>query len=123
MCVEYLTAILARLASREVPSSHRYEDGELRVIAIDQNFSSLVADSFDEIRSSAEGNVAIMLQMLRAAQTIANLTDNPSRRRVLREHVEYIAEMAERSIESPHDQTRFKTRLSQVREALETKSS
>ena len=32
MCVDYLTAILARLASRNIPSSHRYEEGELRVI-------------------------------------------------------------------------------------------
>ena len=33
MCVDYLTAILARLASRNIPASRRYEEGELRVIA------------------------------------------------------------------------------------------
>ena len=31
MCLNYLTAILARLASRGIPSSRRYEDGELRI--------------------------------------------------------------------------------------------
>ena len=89
MCVDYLTAILARLASREIPSSHRYEDGELRVIAIGPTFASLVAESFDQIRGSAKGNVAIMLRMLGALQTIASLTASPSRRRVLREQVEW----------------------------------
>jgi uncharacterized membrane protein len=78
MCVDYLTAILARLASREIPSSRRYEDGELRVISIGQTFASLVAESFDEIRGSAGGNVAIMLRMLGALQTIASLTDSPA---------------------------------------------
>ena len=56
MCVDYLTAILARLASRNIPSSHRYEDGELRIIAIGPNFASLAAESFDQIRGSAAGS-------------------------------------------------------------------
>lgn len=119
MCVDYLTAILARLASRKISSSRRYEDGELRVLSVGQTFASLVAESFDEIRGSAEGNVAIMLRMLGALQTITSLTASPSRRRVLREQVECIVEVAARTIKSPHDRTRFENRLAQVREALE----
>ena len=61
MCVDYLTAILARLTAREIPSSRRYADGELRVISIGQTFARLVAESFDEIRGSAEGNVAVLV--------------------------------------------------------------
>jgi uncharacterized membrane protein len=123
MCVDYLTAILARLASREIPSSRRHEDGELRVISVGQTFVSLVAESFDDLRGSAEGNVAIMFRMLGALQTIARLTNRPSRRQALREQVEGIAELAERSIKSPQDQARFESRLARVREALETKPS
>jgi uncharacterized membrane protein len=120
MCVDYLTAILARLAPREIPSSRRYEDGELRVIAIGQTFASLVAESFDQIRGSAAGNVAIMLRMLDALQTIASPTVGPTRRRVLREQAECIAELAERTIRSPLDRARFENHLAQVRKALET---
>jgi uncharacterized membrane protein len=57
-----------------------------------------------------------MLRMLGALQTIASLTDSPSRRRVLREQVECIAELAGRTIESPHDRARFENRLAQVRQ-------
>jgi len=120
MCVDYLTAILARLAARNIPSSHRYAEGELRVIAIGQTFASLVAESFDQIRGSAIGNVAIMLRMLGALQTIASLTASPSRRQALREQMQWIAEVAARTIESPHDRARFESRLAHVREALET---
>ncbi|MGL5017789.1 MAG: DUF2254 domain-containing protein [Luteolibacter sp.] len=120
-CVDYLTAILARLASREIPPSRRYENGELRVISIGQTFASLVAESFDQIRGSAGGNVAVMVRMLDALQTISSLIDSTSRWRVLREQVECIAELAERTIESPHDRTRFESRLALVREALDTK--
>lgn len=120
MCVDYLTAILARLATRSIPSLHRYEEGELRVIAIGQTFASLVAEAFGQIRGSAGGNVAIMLRMLGSLQTIAGLTTSPSRRRVLREQVQGIAELAERSLESPQDRDRCEGRLARVRETLGT---
>jgi uncharacterized membrane protein len=118
-CVDYLTAILARLASRPIPSSRRYEEGELRVIAKGPSFESLLADSFDQIRSSAKGNVAIMSRMLDAFQTLAGLTAGPHRRRALREQVQWIAELAERTIESLHDRENFEIRLARVRETLE----
>ena len=120
MCLNYLTAILARLASREIPSSHRYEDGELRIIAIGPTFASLVAESFDQIRGSANGNIAIMIQMLDSIQTIASLTASPGRRKVLLEQSQWITELAERTIESPHDKTRFDNRLARARKAFET---
>ena len=120
MCVDYLTAIMAQLAPRQIPSSRRYEEGELRVIAKGPNFESLLAESFDQIRGNAIGNVAIMLRMLGALQTIASRTNSPSRRRVLREQLQWITELAERTIESAHDRARIETRLAHVREALET---
>ena len=120
MCVDYLTAILARLAPRNFPSSYRYEEGELRVIAMAPTFAGLVAESFDQIRGSAQGNVAVMLRILGALQTIASLTASPGRRRVLREQVEYIGELADHTVESAHDRARFESRLAQVREAFDT---
>jgi uncharacterized membrane protein len=119
MCVDYLTAILARLAPRQIPSSRRYEEGELRVLTIGPTFENLLAESFDQIRGSAKGNVAIMLRILGALQTIAGLTASPGRRRALRDQVLWINELAERTLESPHDRARIDTRLAGVREALE----
>jgi len=118
MCVDYLTAILGRVVARPIPPSHRFEEGELRVIAIGPTFASLVAESFDEIRGSAAGNVAIMLRMLVALQTIGSLTDNTNRRRILIAQVCCIAEVGAQSISSAHDRARFEERLSQVRTAL-----
>ena len=121
-CVDYLAMILARLASQHIPASHRYEDGELRVIAIGPTFQSLLSEAFDQIRESAKGNLGIMLRMLGSLETIGSLTTDPSRRQALHEQMEWIAELAARTIESPHDLTRFESRLAQVREALRTAS-
>ena len=120
ICVDYLTAILSRLAVRDIPSPHRLDDGELRVIAVGQTFASLVSESVDQIRSSAAGNVAIMLRLLAAIHTIASLTPDPLRRQVLREQVAWIAELAARTVAAPHDRARLEHRLAQVREGFES---
>jgi len=55
MCVDYLGAILDRLAVRGIASPHRLDQGELRVIARGSSFESLLAEAFDQIRKNAEG--------------------------------------------------------------------
>lgn len=119
MCIDYLTAIMARIAERQVPSSSRYEEGELRVFAKSPTFESLLAESFDQIRSNAKGDVAIMSRMLGAFQTLVSLTVSPRRRRAIGEQVDWIAELAASSLESTHDRARINTRLARVREAID----
>lgn len=118
MCIDFLTAILARLAARQFPPSHRYDGGELRVVAIAPTFANLLGASFDQIRRNATGNVTIMARLLGALETIAGLTVSPIRREALREQVEWIAELARHSIESPHDRTRIATRVAGVLEGF-----
>ncbi|MCJ7629483.1 MAG: DUF2254 domain-containing protein [Longimicrobiales bacterium] len=120
MCVDYLAAILARLAARSIPSSHRHEEGELRVITIGPTFAGLAAESFDQIRASAKGNVAVTLRLLDAIEVVTGLTASTSRRQALGDQAHWIAELAERTIESPHDRARFESRLARVLEALKT---
>jgi uncharacterized membrane protein len=119
ICVDYLTAILARLAPRKFPALRRYEESELRVIAMAPTFENLLVEAFDQIRRNAEGNVSVMSRMLGALDAIASLTDSPRRRRALREQVQRISELADRTIDSAHDRARIDGRLTHVREAIE----
>jgi uncharacterized membrane protein len=122
MSVDYLTAILAQLASRKFPASHRYEGDELRVITVAPTFEDLLAEAFDQIRGSAIGNAGIMVRMLGDLETLAGLTTSPRRRRALHEQVRWIAELAGRTTEAAHDRERLARRLKEVREALGDKS-
>ena len=119
-CVDYLTAILTRLASRRFPSSRHREGGELRVITVAPTFENLLAVSFDEIRRNAEGNVAVMTRMLGALEIIGTFTASPRRRRALREQVQWISDLADRTTRSTQDRARIERQLMQVREALES---
>jgi uncharacterized membrane protein len=103
MCVDYLGAILVRLASRRFPASHRFDEGELRVIARGPSFASLLAEAFDQIRQNAEGNVAVLGRLLQTLEIIVGQTTDYQRRLALRQQAELIAAVAERTIPSPHD--------------------
>ena len=118
MCVDYLTAILVSVASRSLSSSLRDETGGLRVIGRGQTFETFVDTAFDQIRGSAASNVAVMLRMLSALQTIANATESAERQQPLRRHVDAIAELAKRTIESPFDRARFEGHLERVRRSF-----
>lgn len=122
MCVDYLTSILSRLATREIPSSLRFEAGELRVIAIGPTFASLVAESLDQIRGSAGGNLSIMMRMLVALHTIGSLTDNMTRKRILCQHAQWIAETAKLNLRFQRDHELFDERQAWVLESLQDHS-
>jgi uncharacterized membrane protein len=123
MCVDYLTSIMARLAGRQFPPLYRYEKETLRLIAIVPSFEDLLAESFDQIRSSAEVNVAILVRMLGALDSIGSLAIRPGHLRALDEQLQWIAELTNRCIKSSHDRAQLEIKLSEVRETLEARSA
>ncbi|GAB6040405.1 DUF2254 domain-containing protein [Endothiovibrio diazotrophicus] len=120
MCVDYLSAVLARLSCRQLPPSRCYDGETLRVITIAPTFEGMLSAAFDPIRRGAEGNVAIMERVLGAVETIAGLTLDPRHHRALDEQVERIAELADRTIGSAHDRAQIESRVAHARKALET---
>ncbi|WP_434926286.1 DUF2254 domain-containing protein [Shewanella sp. HL-SH2] len=123
MCVDYLTSIMARLASRQFPPLYRYEEDTLRMVAIVPSFESLLADAFDQIRSCAEENLAILVRMLGAIETIGSLTTCPNRLRALDQQLQWIEELTARCFESSHDRAQLEMRQSKVRESLQAQSA
>jgi uncharacterized membrane protein len=114
-CVDYLTTILCYLAPRNFPSRIRYEEGKRGLITAGTTFVTLVEVSFDQIRRSAKGNVTVMTHMLSALEVIATRTTGTHRREALRKQVQWIAELAHRSVESPHDLMALDAQLESVR--------
>ncbi len=122
MCVDYLTAILARLASRPIATACRFDQGELRLIARGPSFASLVAEAFDQIRQNAAGNVAVLTRLPQALEIIAGQTANARRRQSLRQQADLVAAVAERTIPSPHDGAGVKAALVRLFHVLDLPS-
>ncbi len=102
-CVDYLIAILARLAPRQIETPFRLHEGQLYAIARGATFRSLLDEAFHQIRQNAEGNVAVLVRLLEGLNIIAGFAHDDERRQALQLHSDLVLETAERSVSSPHD--------------------
>jgi uncharacterized membrane protein len=85
-CVDQLSRILIRFASREPPPSSLYDPpGVLRVHLAWIDFEKLLESAFEQIRMYSKGDVAVSLRMLRALADIAGTTTDQALRQMLAE--------------------------------------
>ena len=85
-CVDQLSRILIRFASREPPESVLYDPpGIARVSILWTDFDRMLESAFEQIRLYSQGDVAVSLRMLRALGDIAITTPDPAYRQTLAE--------------------------------------
>ena len=83
-CVDQLSRVLIRFASREPPEELLYDPpGVVRVSIAWINFERLLDAAFDQIRMYSKTDVAVSLRLLRALGDIAAATPDPQFRRTL----------------------------------------
>jgi uncharacterized membrane protein len=92
-CVDQLSRILIRFASREPPTSLLYDPpGVVRASIPWIHFDQLLTSAFEQIRLYSSGDIAVSLRMLRALCDIASSTPDPAYRRSLFEEGSRIVE-------------------------------
>ena len=83
-CVDQLSRILIRFASREVPSALLYDPpGTIRASIPWIQFEQLLDSAFEQIRMYAISDAAVSLRLLRALSDIAATTPDPAYREIL----------------------------------------
>lgn len=118
MCVDQLGALLSLLADRHLEEPLRMKDGRVRVVALRPTFAAYLALAFDQIRSSAEGNVGVLLRQLTALETVARRTAAPSRRAVLRQQADLVLAQATRTLPTAYEQGQVQDRHQHIKQAL-----
>lgn len=106
-CVDYLGAILARIAPRSI----EVEGGQLLVVARGPTFGGLLGEAFDQIRQNAEGNVAVLTRLLEVLDVVAGRTSDAMRRRDILEQVRLISETVQRTVPLAHDRAAMEARI------------
>ena len=92
-CVDQLSRILIRFASRETPSSRLCDPpGVVRVSVIWSNFGRMLDSAFEQIRMYSKTDVAVSLRLMRALGDVAITTPDPEDRRALTERGRRIVE-------------------------------
>ena len=122
ICVDFLGAILRRLAGRRIEGPLRMAGGRLRVIAVVPTFSSLLGIALNEIRRNAAANARLLARMIGVLESIDRMTPSRDRKELLLLHAEYIRLSAEEAIQRAEDRqevldafARFLARSREVR--------
>jgi len=85
-CVDQLSRILIRFASREAPEPVLYDPpGVARVSMLWTNFDRMLDAAFEQIRLYSQSDMAVSLRLLRALGDVAMSTPDPHYRRSLAE--------------------------------------
>jgi uncharacterized membrane protein len=93
ICIDKIGDVLSRAVS--MPARSRYiagDSGNLRLIADPDNFSSLMATGFNQIRQYGSKAFEVMCHLLCAIETIAYAAHRPSDRELIKLHADLILE-------------------------------
>jgi uncharacterized membrane protein len=115
VCIDYLSAILAELAGRRLPSRCRTAGETLRVIAPAPSFADYVAQAFDQIRISGTGNVAVFERLIETQATIARRTDHAGRRQSLANQMGLVMDFAKETLATTYEYYQVASRYEAVR--------
>lgn len=86
-CIHRLASVVARLASRSMPSGLRCDDeGVLRLVVEPTRFEAVVASCFDAIRRYGIGDPQVAVALLGAVEAGARRCSDAGRLGVLQEH-------------------------------------
>lgn len=80
LCIDWAGALLARLASREMPAAHRWVEGEIRVIAPAPSFDDILRDTMLPLLANARGDMRVLARIAGALGRAARAACTPERR-------------------------------------------
>lgn len=118
MCVDQLGALLSVLADRKFDGSLRTDDGQVRVVALRPTFDTYAAHAFDQIRTSAAGNLAVLLRLLTAIETVGRRTTHGGRRALLHRQADLVREQADSSLGAGYEKQQVHARYQEVAKKL-----
>lgn len=101
--IDYLGAILSRLAERRLPEPYRSDGDELRLIAVGPTFPLLLSETIDQIRRAAPSNVSVAVRLLQILAELQGRTQRPENHRAIETQAGLIAEAADRTVTAYYD--------------------
>ncbi len=103
-CIDWLGAILCQLASRKMPSSHRYGGkNKLRIICKLFTFEGMVDAAFNMIRQNSQSVATVSIHLLETIATVAAQARNKQDRAALLRHAALVAHGCKENLSADDD--------------------
>lgn len=119
-CVDRLGAMLADLASRELPSRYQRDaDGRRRVVENPFTYAGMVDAAFDQLRQHADGNAAVMFRLLEVVARLGVLGGPAPFVAALQQQLQAIGSESRDDFRNPIDQEAYAHRYEAAEAALQ----
>lgn len=112
--IDYIGAVLARLAARPQPACQRYRHGACRVVVRAPTFEWLLGLGFGQIVRLGTASPDILQRVLHALQEVATRACDPGRRAAVAAMAERVARSAEAGIVDADDRRRTVARAREL---------
>lgn len=119
MCVDYLSAIMVKLANRRIKNDTIFSQGEPMVILKEPSFEEYLRNAFELIRENAKDNAAVYARLLHAFESMACQTADSARRDAIAAQVKLVVEYAHQSALHSDQVARLHERAFQVFKACQ----
>ena len=118
-CVDALAGTLGRIAARERPDPHRYDDAnELRLVARPLSFADALGEAFDAVRQYCRGSLLVNEDLLKGLGRIAAFVERPEDADALHRQAAMVVRGAREGLFERRDVDRIECRAAEFREAL-----
>lgn len=117
-CIDHLSALLALMADRRIPTPCRATSGVVRVVARGPDFDSMLSLAFDAIGEHAADHVEVYERLVAALARIADATDDPQRRTALGRQLAIVVACAETAGVPLHRRERFGASCARARRRI-----
>jgi uncharacterized membrane protein len=118
-CIDYLSVIIARLATRTLPKNYVTREGEIRLLIKAPAFHEYLGTAFDQIRISGTGNFAIFLRLLKAYALVAERSTKPDQIVSIKQQMELTRIFAADTLATKYEQDRFYERYNRIMDKME----
>jgi len=104
-CIDWLTAALAKLAGRQIPSRYRFDDaGDLRLVASPVDFEDVADAMFGQLRPYVQRDRNAALHMLNTMMDLLVQVRTDSQKATVRRHCEALRLGCMSDLPHPEDQ-------------------
>jgi len=118
-CIDELASGLALTMRRHLPSPYLYDqDQNLRVIMSITDFDSLVGSAFNQIRQHGSRDMAVMIHLLEAIESIMPFAKSSHELQVLTKHAELVHDIAHKHAETDFDKLAVSQRYERLQNSL-----
>jgi len=103
MAIDYLGALLGRLAERDFPARLRSDGKHLRVLVRAHHFEDYLVLAFDPPRINARGNAVVLRRLAKALLRVERRACNAERRAAVQQQLRHLAAWASETLSTHYE--------------------